>query len=338
VEYRRDVVRFAGFWAATTGEPLPVGDQDQVLPWLAGQIVAVGAVRTAEVGRTWVQALRQRQPIPLVADRGKELSSATIARRVAAVTAFVAWLRDSAMIVWDLRLRTPRVQGVKDVTGPSIEDVRRLLDAAQTQGEPVRRTRDTALVRLLFDLGLRTQEALGLTLADVDPAWDPMAGARIRIRGKGRHGLQTLRLARGTWDAVQAWLDIRGREDQVVASTPGSDPVATVARPAALFLGDRGDQLTHPALYRILARLSMAAGLDRTVRPHGLRHAAVTRALDRTGGDLRAVMALSRHAQVDTLRRYDDHRQADQARITDILAEDLDARPAKEGVSTTERP
>jgi integrase/recombinase XerC len=38
------------------------------------------------------------------------------------------------------------------------------------------------------------------------------------------------------------------------------------------------------------------------------RHAASTRALDLTGGDLRSVQRLSRHKDVGPLQRYDDNR------------------------------
>ena len=42
--------------------------------------------------------------------------------------------------------------------------------------------------------------------------------------------------------------------------------------------------------------------------PHGLRHAAITAALDLTG-DLQAVQRFSRHKDVRTLTVYDDNRQ-----------------------------
>jgi integrase/recombinase XerC len=40
----------------------------------------------------------------------------------------------------------------------------------------------------------------------------------------------------------------------------------------------------------------------------GLRHLAVTEALDATRGDYRKVMKFSRHAKVETILRYDDNR------------------------------
>jgi integrase/recombinase XerC len=40
-----------------------------------------------------------------------------------------------------------------------------------------------------------------------------------------------------------------------------------------------------------------------------LRHAAVTAALDLTGGDIRAVQKFSRHRDVRVIERYDDSRK-----------------------------
>ena len=42
--------------------------------------------------------------------------------------------------------------------------------------------------------------------------------------------------------------------------------------------------------------------------PHGLRHTAITAALDVSGGDVRAAARFSRHADGRTLQRYDDNR------------------------------
>jgi integrase/recombinase XerC len=44
------------------------------------------------------------------------------------------------------------------------------------------------------------------------------------------------------------------------------------------------------------------------VRPHGLRHAAITEALRLTRGDVRAVQRFSRHRDLWTLTLYDDNR------------------------------
>jgi hypothetical protein len=49
-------------------------------------------------------------------------------------------------------------------------------------------------------------------------------------------------------------------------------------------------RLTGTAVYHIVGRLGAKVGL--TVRPHELRHVAITTALDRTNGDVRRYVAL----------------------------------------------
>ena len=68
----------------------------------------------------------------------------------------------------------------------------------------------------------------------------------------------------------------------------------------------KGGRLTGSAVIH-WGELGTKAGL--TVRPHGLRHLAITSALDLTKGDVRAVQKFSRHKDVRVLNAYDDNRQ-----------------------------
>jgi integrase/recombinase XerC len=60
-----------------------------------------------------------------------------------------------------------------------------------------------------------------------------------------------------------------------------------------------------------------------SLAPHKLRHSSITEALERTGGDVRGVQKLSRHAKIDTLLLYDDARRDRQGEITDLLSAGL---------------
>ena len=70
----------------------------------------------------------------------------------------------------------------------------------------------------------------------------------------------------------------------------------------------KGRRLTGRSHHRIVKALGEAAGLG-AVRPHGLRHAAITEALDATNGNVRAVQRFSRHRDLRVLNTYDDNRQ-----------------------------
>ena len=69
----------------------------------------------------------------------------------------------------------------------------------------------------------------------------------------------------------------------------------------------KGGRLTGNGLYRVVRDLGLAAGL--TVRPHGLRHAAITALLEANAGDVRKTQRFSRHRDVRVLERYDDNRE-----------------------------
>jgi integrase/recombinase XerC len=86
-------------------------------------------------------------------------------------------------------------------------------------------------------------------------------------------------------------------------------PPCPTARELAAWLEARGDRprplvhrldsaepgrLSGESVRRIVRRLGEAAGLSRPVRPHGLRHAAATAALD-AGRDMRDVRKFIRH-------------------------------------------
>ena len=59
------------------------------------------------------------------------------------------------------------------------------------------------------------------------------------------------------------------------------------------------------------------------VSQHGLRHHAITRALDLNNGDVRKVQRFARHANPETTIRYDDSRRNFAGDITRQLGDDV---------------
>ena len=218
-------------------------------------------------------------------DRG--LQAATINRRLAALRSLVKLANTLGMVPWTLSVENVKTQAYRDTRGPGRDGFRSMLAAAQGQRGP-KALRDVALLRLLHDLGLRRGEAVRLDLEDLD-----LAGDRLFILGKARSQKEPVTLPAPTKAALEAWLAVRG-------SAPG--PVFTNFDRAS-----KGGRLTGSAVYFIVGSLGTEAGL--TVRPHGLRHLAITSALDLTKGDMRAVQKFSRHKDVRVLNAYDDNRQ-----------------------------
>jgi integrase/recombinase XerC len=219
------------------------------------------------------------------------LAPATVGRRLAALRSLVKLARTLGRVAWTLEVEAPASEKYRDVAGPGREGWRALLQALEAGPDTPKTRRDRALVRLLHDRGLRRGEAVALDLADVEPGGDEPA---VTITGKGRSERQRLTINRPTAEALAAWIAVRG-------AWPG--PLFVALDPGA----GRG-RLTGEAVRRIVRALGRRAGLARPVRPHGLRHAAITTALD-LGRDLRDVAAFSRHRDIRVLMVYDDRRR-----------------------------
>lgn len=213
------------------------------------------------------------------------LSPATVNRRLAALRSLVKLGRTLGLVPWTLELPGVQGQAYRDTRGPGRDGFRRLLD--QTDNSAKGR-RDRLILRLLWDLALRREEVVSLDLEHAD-----QDAGTVSILGKGRRERETLTLPAATRDALRDWLAARGDE-------PGP-LVYNVDRRT------RGRRLTGAGLYHVVRTLGKGAGIK--VRPHGIRHAAITEALEVTQGNVRAVQRFSRHRDVRTLSTYDDNRQ-----------------------------
>ncbi len=218
---------------------------------------------------------------------GRGLSPATVNRRLAALRSLVKLARTLGMVTWNLEVASVPSQTYRDTRGPGVDGFRRLLEQLDARVD-AKAKRDRAALRLLFDLALRRAEVVGLDLAHVD-----LEAGTVSILGKGRTERETLTLPAPTRAALEAWIGLRGSE---------SGPLfVNFAR------NGHRTRLTGTGLYLVVRDLGLAIGL--TVRPHGLRHAAITAALDAGNGDVRRAQRFSRHRDVRVLARYDDNRQ-----------------------------
>lgn len=200
-----------------------------------------------------------------------------------------------------------KVKSYRDVRGIGLPLLRRLLELPGTN--TIRGKRDTALIRLMIELGARRAEVCRLVVRDAD-----LGGLRVRVLGKGR-GTQSewLPLTRRAADCIREYLDASGH---------GSDLDGPLFRNTDPRPEVKGRGLTVNGLYYVIRRYGHELGLS-NFSPHKIRHSSVTLALDLTGGDIRAVAQMSRHQDIRTVVKYDDARK-DQAgavvsRISDAL-------------------
>jgi len=215
------------------------------------------------------------------------LAPSTVNRRLAALRSLVKLARTLGLVPWTLEVGGVKSEAYRDTRGPGRLGFRRLLDELDARTD-AKAKRDRAAVRFLYDLALRRGEVVSLDLEDVD-----LEAGTVDVLGKGRTERTRLTLPEPTKEALRAWMEARGAE------------------PGPLFLNfdraGKGGRLTGRSLHRIVKDLGLKAGLE--VRPHGLRHAAITEALDLLKGDVRKVQRFSRHRDLRTLNRYDDNRE-----------------------------
>jgi integrase/recombinase XerD len=78
----------------------------------------------------------------------------------------------------------------------------------------------------------------------------------------------------------------------------------TAGRPTeAVFVGQRGKRMSREAVWSLVKRWAVAAGVPERVTPHTFRHSFATHLLE-GGADLRVVQALLGHASISTTQLY----------------------------------
>jgi site-specific recombinase XerD len=199
--------------------------------------------------------------------RPRKLAPATIARKLAAVRAFLRHALGKERVP-DASFAPRRPLRLPDAPRP--QEVDRELEALEGEGPLAIRNR--TLLELVYSAGLRSQEAVDLDLVDVD-----FDQELVHVRGKG------------------------GKERVVPLGEEASHRLAVYLREArpelargaenALFLSARGRRLNTSTLRRLLPH------------PHRLRHAFATHLLE-GGADLRTIQELLGHSSLSTTQMY----------------------------------
>ncbi len=268
--YRRDVAGYLGFLAGHWGGP--VG------------LAPLGRVSTGDM-RAW-----------MAHERGRGLSARSVARELAAVRSFHAWLAEAkdTIAAAVTATRGPRLKPrLPRPVAPGAAVA--LIRTVEEQGlPPWMAARDVAVVTLLYGCGLRISEALGLKQGDA-----PL-GEMLKIRGKGGRErlVPVLPAAARAVEAYRALLPFERRPDE------------------PLFLGARGGVLNQRHVQAVTAAARMQLGLPSTTTPHALRHSFATHLLE-AGGDLRTIQELLGHATLATTQVYTG---VDQARLMEAYA------------------
>lgn len=238
-------------------------------------------------GKSWA-AVDRATVLDYVLDlQRKKYAEATVARKVAAVKSFFAFLTAEGIIPQDPTesLASPRV-GKSLPKAISPQQVDELLEQPLRRNTPEAK-RDKAMLELMYATGMRVTELVSLDLDSV-----VLRGAQpyVRCVGKGAKE-RSIPIHEYAAEAVQQYL-LEARPRLVRSRAE-----------RALFVNRRGERLTRQGFWLILKSYARAANLPEPITPHTLRHSFATHML-KGGAPLRSVQELLGHANISTTQIY----------------------------------
>lgn len=248
--------------------------------------------------------------LALLADMG--LGGRSRARVCSGMRAFFRFMRAEGYINADptALLATPSI-GVHlpDVlTTQEIDAMIAAIDFSKAEA-----VRNRAIIETLYGSGLRVSELCSLTLSRM---W--LDEEYIVVEGKGQKQ-RLVPLSPVAVDSIRAYLAERG--------AGGIHP----ADSDILFLNRRGARLTRVMVFYIVRDLAAAAGIERKVSPHTLRHSFATHLLE-GGANLRVIQEMLGHQSVATTEIYV---HLDRSRLrTELLAHHPHFRAAPDSAPT----
>ncbi len=197
-----------------------------------------------------------------------KLAPTTIGRKLAAVRSLLRFTLGPGYVP-DASLAPRRPRRLPDA--PKQAEVEAIVSGLG--GDGALRLRNQALIELVYSAGLRSAEAVGLDLGDVD-----FEQEHVHVR----HG-------KGAKDRIVPL----GEEAAHLVARYLCDARPQLARRAdnALFLSVRGHRLDTSTLRRLVPH------------PHRLRHAFATHLLE-GGADLRTIQELLGHSSLSTTQMY----------------------------------
>ena len=212
------------------------------------------------------------------------IATTSQARIISGIKSFYTYLLSEDMINDDptqllempkLSRYLPTVLSVQE-----IDMLKEAIDLSRPDG-----ARNKAIIEVLYSCGLRVSELITLKISDIYPE-----EGFIQVFGKGSkqrlvpisetalHEISLYMLDRNTWDIKP------GHED-------------------FLFLNQRGSHLSRQAIFDMIKKYALEAGIKAVVSPHTLRHSFATHLLE-GGADLRVIQELLGHESILTTEIY----------------------------------
>lgn len=207
-------------------------------------------------------------------------SESTRARKISALRSFYDYLLDQGMVTANPLHGMPRPRYHRALPAfLSLEDSKRLIRSVRSRDDIFYRRRNTLMIVLLINCGLRLSELAGIHLSDIyDDA--------IRILGKGNRE-RYIYLNRSCQRALRLWLSHRKTES------------------GSLFVSKQGKGLATASVASAIKGELKRAGLDtKRISTHKLRHTCATLLYRHANTDIRMLQGILGHVSIATTEIY----------------------------------
>ncbi len=233
----------------------------------------------------WEDYVRTSHDIPgfYVFMKKRELSPRSQARVISSLRTYFKFLESRGKKAPELReLKAPKVKvGLPKALTP--EEFRKLYNACETE-DTARTARNHITLLMLYGLGCRVSELIGLNLQDYHETdrW-------LAVVGKGNKE-RAVPLTDHLNQELKAYIE-------------GARPALLRDKTSSILINDRGRRPSRVDIWRWLAAWSLKAGFEEPVNPHRFRHGCATALLE-AGADLRSIQMLLGHASIQTTQIY----------------------------------
>jgi site-specific recombinase XerD len=257
--------------------------------------------------------LRDLTPIAIRGYRNElqleqQKSFQTINMRLSALRAWCAWLMEAGYITADPSARVKLISGeaANKREGLTSTQVNALLRQAAASRERDK-DRNTAIIQVLLQTGIRLSECSALTFGDI--TFGERSGTLEVRAGKGNKA-RSVPLNSSAREALAVLVASRlgaATEKVKAVAAKWPRPGSTLAA-QPVFLSQKGGALTTSAMGQMIAELVKEAGelVPEETTAHTLRHTFAHNYLDEYPGDIVGLAALLGHSSLDTTRLYSE--------------------------------
>lgn len=235
----------------------------------------------------WVKFKNQNNSAPVTQFyefmKAENLSPRSQARVISSLRTYFRFCEARGLKSPELReLKPPKVKLSLPKT-LTTDEYKKLFDSCAVS-DPNKTSRNKLTLLLLYGLGCRVTELIGLNVQDFNATdrW-------VKILGKGNKE-RLVPITDTLAEALNYYLK-EVRQHLVKENTH------------AILINDRGNRPSRVDVWRWLDSWSQKAGFTETVNPHRFRHGCATALLE-GGADLRSIQMLLGHASIQTTQVY----------------------------------